>query len=65
MRNGSSSLAGTLVALLAFATLAWADAPATAWEPVRWSDEETVELRTAAPGEEPHWFKVWLVVLDG
>ena len=64
MRIGSSLL-GSLAALLAFATVACADAPATAWDPARWSAEDTVELRTTAPGEEPHWFKVWLVVLDG
>ena len=40
-------------------------APATAWQPEQWRDEDTVELRTAAAGEEAHWFKVWLVVLDG
>ena len=64
MRIGSS-LPGSLVALLAFATVVCADAPATSWDPARWSAEDTVELRTTAPGEEPHWFKVWLVVLDG
>lgn len=51
--------------LLVLASVARAGAPATAWEPARWGAEDTVELRTTAPGEEPHWFKVWLVVLDG
>ena len=64
MRIGSS-LAGALGALLILSTAAGAGAPAAAWEPARWSAEDTIELRTAAPGEEPHWFKVWLVVLDG
>ena len=64
MRIGSSLL-GIIVALLALTAVARADAPATAWNPDRWREEDTVELRTAAPGEEPHWFKVWLVVLDG
>jgi hypothetical protein len=58
-------LAGALGALLVLAGVARAGAPATAWEPARLSAEDTVELRTTAPGEEPHWFKVWLVVLDG
>jgi hypothetical protein len=64
MRIGSSLL-GIIVALLALAAVARAEPPATAWDPDRWREEDTVELRTAAPGEEPHWFKVWLVVLDG
>lgn len=65
MRIANPILAA-LVALLALVTVARADpgTPATAWDPARWSDEDTVELRTTAPGEEPHWFKVWLVVLD-
>lgn len=64
MRIGTSVL-GSLAALLALATVACADAPASSWNPASWSAEDTVELRTTAPGEEPHWFKVWLVVLDG
>lgn len=64
MRIGSSLLA-TLGTLLALVAVARADTPASAWDPTRWSEEDTVELRTTAPGEEPHWFKVWLVVLDG
>lgn len=38
---------------------------AAEWNPAAWADESTLELRTTAPGEEPHWFPVWLVVLDG
>jgi hypothetical protein len=36
-----------------------------AWTPADWKDEDTVELRTTAAGEEPHWFKVWVAVVDG
>jgi hypothetical protein len=36
-----------------------------AWEPTKWVGEDTIELRTTAPGEKPHWFKVWFVVIDG
>jgi hypothetical protein len=34
------------------------------WAPAAWADEDTVELRTAAPGEEPYWFPVWVVTID-
>ncbi|MBY0274107.1 hypothetical protein K2Z84_02105 [Candidatus Binatia bacterium] len=61
----ASSLLAALGALLALVAVARADTPASAWDPARWRDEDTVELRTTAPGDEPHWFKVWLVVLDG
>jgi hypothetical protein len=36
-----------------------------AWNPPAWVDESTIELRTQAPGEDEHWFKVWFVVIDG
>ena len=35
------------------------------WDPAAWTEENTVELRTTDPGDEAHWFPVWLVVLDG
>jgi hypothetical protein len=61
------SLPVMLIALLALVSVARADtaAPASAWQPAQWTAEDTVELRTTASGEEAHWFKVWLVVLDG
>ncbi len=40
-------------------------AGATDWTPQAWTNESTVDLRTTDPGQEPHWFPVWLVVLDG
>lgn len=39
--------------------------PAASWDPAVWTEEDTVELRTQRPGEEPHWFPVWFVVIDG
>jgi hypothetical protein len=53
-----------LAALLGFVVSASAIAPAV-WNPPAWVAENTVELRTTDPGGEPHWFKVWHVVLDG
>lgn len=47
------------------ATPAAATESQAAWNPIAWEAEDTVELRTQAPGEEEHWFKVWFVVLDG
>jgi len=40
-------------------------ADAATWRPEAWAAENTVELRTQANGEEPHWFPVWVVVIDG
>jgi len=34
------------------------------WTPAAWKDADTVELRTIAAGEDPHWFKVWVAVVD-
>jgi hypothetical protein len=35
------------------------------WNPAAWTGENTIDLRTTNPGEEPHWSPVWLVVIDG
>jgi hypothetical protein len=51
------------IVMLAAATGSLAEEP-TAWTPKAWTDENTVELRTTAPGEEPYWFPVWLVTID-
>ena len=34
------------------------------WTPGLWVDQDTVELRTERTGEAPHWFKVWVAVID-
>jgi hypothetical protein len=34
------------------------------WNPRAWADQDTLDLRTKNPEEEPHWSPVWLVVLD-
>ncbi|GIW42543.1 MAG: hypothetical protein KatS3mg076_3120 [Candidatus Binatia bacterium] len=45
-----------------FASLAAAE---PRWNPEEFADESTIELRTITPAGEPHWFPVWVVVLDG
>lgn len=52
-----------LAAVLGIVLVASAKGPAV-WNPPAWVEENTVELRTTDPGDEPHWFKVWHVVLD-
>jgi hypothetical protein len=54
-------LAAALLALL----LAVPVRAASDWTPTAWADENTVDLRTTEPGSEPHWFPVWLAVIDG
>jgi hypothetical protein len=58
-----------LGALAAIATLVGvvvaSGAAAATWRPDAWAAEDTVELKTQARGEEPHWFPVWVVVVDG
>jgi len=48
------------VALLAVTTAS----AASEWSPDLWVDEDTVELRTTDPGADPHWFPVWVAVVD-
>ncbi len=35
------------------------------WNPAAFATEGTLRLRTTRAGEGEHWFKVWLVVIDG
>lgn len=60
-----TGLGRAVAALLVAAALAVAPARAAEWTPAAWSDVDTLELTTVAPGEAPHTFPVWLVVLDG
>ena len=56
----------TIASVLVLSLCAWtAAAEAASWTPDKWAGEDTIEIRTTAPGEQPHWFPVWLVVLDG
>ncbi|MEW6269300.1 MAG: hypothetical protein AB1689_08405 [Thermodesulfobacteriota bacterium] len=64
MTIGTRLAASCLILALFVAPASQAD-DAAGWDPTAWRDEDTIELRTTAPGGEPHWFKVWLVVLDG
>lgn len=50
-----------MVTLLVAATAAGA----AEWTPALWVDQNTLELRTTDPGADPHWFPVWVAVLDG
>ncbi len=50
--------------LVVTALLAAASARAAWWTPRDWKDANTIELRTTAAGESPHWFPVWVVVID-
>lgn len=52
--------------MLGAALLAPLAAPAHAaeWNPAGFSQEDTLKLGTTEPGESPHWFQVWLVVID-
>jgi hypothetical protein len=53
----------TLACLVMLATSAVA-APPAGWTPSEWVSASTVELATQSPGEEVHWFPVWLAVID-
>lgn len=66
MSNPTRLVAVCIAVLLGAGSAMGATPAATAtWNPTAWQNESTIELRTKAPGEEPHWFKVWFVVLDG
>ena len=40
-------------------------APAAEWRAEAYKDESILEFKTVDAEGEPHWSKVWLVVLDG
>jgi hypothetical protein len=58
-RLASACAVALCVGLLA-APVAAAD-----WSPDAWTDADTVELGIVRADGSPHWFKVWVVVLDG
>jgi hypothetical protein len=42
-----------------------ADSAVPGWDPNAFRDLSTLQIMTTAPGEDEHWSKLWLVVLDG
>ena len=52
-------------AVLLMAVVTAASDMQSSWTPTTWTTENTVELRTTDPGEEAHWFPVWVVTIDG
>jgi hypothetical protein len=57
-------MVGALVVTAALLLGSAAGAADPRWTPGLWVDEDTVELRTTRSGEAPHWFKVWVAVVD-
>ena len=57
-------MAGALVLTATLLLGIAAGAAEPRWTPGLWVDENTVELRTTRSGEAPHWFKVWVAVID-
>ncbi len=68
MSTATVARCASLAALLALAAgcahPARVAAPATAWNPRAWADENTIEIGVVRADGSPHWFKVWIVVLD-
>jgi hypothetical protein len=53
---------------VAAATALWVlllPARAAQWNPDAFAKDDTLQLRTTRPNEGEHWFKVWLVVIEG
>lgn len=47
-------------------SLAFLAAPASAaWDPARYTEEDTLDFLTVGPEGSEHWSRVWLVVIDG
>jgi len=53
-----------LLAILFLPVVLAAAVPAAEWTPRAWTEANTIELRTTAPGEGEHSFPVWVVVID-
>jgi hypothetical protein len=60
MRTGGWIVVGLFGLMALVARLA----PAAAWTPAAWRDEETLAFRTDCPDEGEHWSTVWLAVVD-
>ena len=63
IRNGWVSRVALII--LTLAVLGAPRVCAANWDPVAFSKEDTLKLRTNCPNEGEYWFPVWLVVIDG
>jgi len=64
-QNQSSRFRSLLPGIATFVAGLIVAAPVAAgWAPGRYSDVDTVEIRTQVQGADEHWFPVWLVVID-
>ena len=71
MRTASTRVAGIVLGIAMMLVGGCASsgphavAPPSAWNPPAWIQEGTVELGVVRADGAPHWFKVWLAVVDG
>jgi hypothetical protein len=68
MRCAIAAACGLALGLATFASGGEEPVPGVGWDPdvlAAIAAASTVELQTTAPGEAPHWFPVWVVVVDG
>lgn len=60
-----SRVLSTLLMLVAVSWILSTPGLAATWAPDTFAKDDTLQLRTIAASEGEHWFKVWLVVIDG
>ena len=65
LATASRTWGAVLLGLTAALFVASLAAVAGQWNPAAFATEGTLQLRTTRAGEGEHWFKVWLVVIDG
>ena len=61
----SRTWGAALLGLTATLLVASSAGVAAQWDPAAFAKEDTLQLRTTRADEGEHWFKVWLVVIDG
>jgi len=65
LATASRTWGAVLLGLTAALLVASSAAVAGQWYPAAFAKEDTLQLRTTRAGDGEHWFKVWLVVIDG
>ena len=65
LATASRTWGAVLPGLTAALFVASSAAVAGQWDAAAFATQDTLQLRTTRAGEGAHWFKVWLVVLDG
>ncbi len=63
-RAARVGVAGAMLAATVTFEVGFGAAANAGWSPATFADDSTLSIRTQEKGADPHWFHVWMVVID-